>query len=134
MKWFIIPLLLYGEYKRIDELIYIKNQDDEIGAPEWKDNQEAYRYIRDSIPVGAVYGYHHPLIFALYVEKPAMRWPKNVPPQLVQEDFEKFKVQYLLVNNWLTDSDETLRNYLKEYSNQLDTVWHNERNVLYKFK
>lgn len=134
LTWIIIPVLLCGEYYRIDKHIFEYSQVDEIGAPEWKDNQDAFQYIKDSIPAGATFAYHHPLIFALYAEKPAMRWAKNASPQSVQSEFRAFNVDYLLLNDWLVASDETMKAYLKENLTQMDTVWHNERNVLYRFK
>jgi hypothetical protein len=134
VKWCIIPLLLYGEYYRLDHHIWVYSQTDEIGAPEWKNNQDAFQYVRDSVPDGAIFGYHHPLIFTLYVDKPVMRWVKNGTPQDIQTNFDQFNVQYLLLNDWLVAADESLKNYLVEHSKRLDTVWHNERNVLYKFK
>lgn len=134
IKWWILPALLFGEYNRIDQHIFVNSQVDEIGSPEWKDNQAAYRYCRDSLPSNVIFSFHHPLIFALYANKPVVRWPKNVSPLEIQADFEKYKVDYLLLNDWLVAADEPLKNYLKENTNRLDTVWHNERNVLYKLK
>lgn len=134
LKWWLIPALLCGEYYRMNQHILIFSRVDEIGAPEWKDNQVAYRYVKDSVPAGAVFGHHHPLIFTLYADKPVMRWAKNGTPQEIQADFEKFGVDFLLLNDWLVANDEPLKAYLKESVNRLDTIWHNERNVLVKFK
>jgi hypothetical protein len=133
-KWCLIPLLFVGEYYRIDKHIYTNVQVDEVGAPEWKDNQEAYEYAKLKTPPSSIFAYHHPLIFGLYADKASVRWSKHGSPQQISESFNHFNVDYLLLNNWLTETDQTIKDFLKENANQLDTIWHNERNVLYKLK
>lgn len=132
LKWAIIPLLLYGEYWRLDNWMAYKFPEMDAGTPEWRGNQEAFKFIRDSMPKDAIYASHHPLIFALYAKRKAMRWAKFGEVPEIDQQLKDFKVDYILLENWLVDNEFATKRYLDARINQLDTVWYNERNVLYK--
>ena len=134
IKWLLIPLLLYGEYYRLDEKIGEKNLLEDVGAPQHESNRQAYRYVRDSMPADAILAYHHPLILGLYARKKSMHWGRHENSETVLNEFRAFSVQYVLVNNWLLEADDPLKRFIKDYGNLLTEVWRNERNVLYQLK
>jgi hypothetical protein len=61
-----------------------------------------------------------------------MRWNKSHSPEQMMESFAKFNVQYLIVNDWLLDSDQNLKDFVLKYENKLEKNWENERNTIYK--
>ncbi len=134
LKWAIIPLLLFGAYDQIDEIIYVKVQVEENGAPEYTNNQEAYQYVREHMPADARFAYHHPLIFGLYADRKAMHWSDSDNADKILEELKQYNVQYLLVNGWLLEHDNTLQKFLSAKKDTLNELWHNERNTLYQLK
>jgi hypothetical protein len=58
-----------------------------------------------------------------------MRWRPNTPEKM-EAELRQYGVDYLLINNWLSQPDVNLLQYLETHKVQLDTVWHNERNCL----
>ena len=129
--WALIPLLWYGEYDRGFKGLKDLSMQNDYGSPEFSNNQEAFQFVRTQIPDTVRLAYHHPLILGLYAERKSMCWQAS-PPEAMQREFRNFKVDYLLVNNWLSQSDPALEQYLQFYKASLDTVWHNERNCLYR--
>lgn len=134
LKWLVIPLLLYGEYQRLDQKIGEKTLLDNVGSPEHESNQQAFRYVRDSLPADARLAYHHPLILGLYARKKSMHWARHEKSEMILEEFRHNSIRYLLVNNWLLETDDPLKRFMSEQSAHLNAVWHNERNVLYRLQ
>lgn len=134
LKWLAVPLLLFGEYQRLDQKIGEKTLLDNVGSPEHESNQQAYRYVRDSLPVDARLAYHHPLILGLYARKKSMHWARHEKSEMILEEFRSNSIQYLLVNNWLLETDDPLKRFMNEQSGHLTTVWQNERNILYRLQ
>ena len=134
LKWAIIPLLTLGTYYRIDDVMAQKVQEDEIGSPEYVNNQEAFRYVREHTPQDAIFAYHHPLILGLYADRKCVHWSNLLSPENMLSEFNAYHVNYLLVNNWLADHDDYLNKFTQNETGHLETVWNNERNTLYKIK
>jgi hypothetical protein len=134
LKWLAVPLLLFGEYQRLDQKIGEKTLLDNVGSPEHESNQQAYRYVRDSLPSDARLAYHHPLILGLYARKKSMHWARHEKSEMILEEFRSNSIQYLLVNNWLLETDDPLKRFMNEQSGHLTAVWQNERNILYRLQ
>ncbi len=131
LKWLLIPVLLFGEYYRLDEKIGARNLVEENGAPQYKNNQEAFQYVHDSLPADARLAYHHPLILGLYGDRKCYKWT-NATDEPMDQEFVQFDIDYLMVNNWLVEFDGRLKEYLSTHSSALQKVWENERNTIYK--
>ncbi|MBK6929773.1 MAG: glycosyltransferase family 39 protein [Saprospirales bacterium] len=132
LKWLAVPLLFYGAYWHIDLGLHKGLRNADIGAPEYWNNQEAFRYIRENSPPGARFAASHPLIFGLYADRKCVRWSNFADARQIWVDFKQFEIDYLLVNNWVDSGDAGLQQFLKDRAGALQKIWHNERNVLFK--
>jgi 4-amino-4-deoxy-L-arabinose transferase-like glycosyltransferase len=131
-KWLVFPILLLPTYYKINKETAGFFATEENGAPEYSNNQEAYQYVRENLPKESIFAYHHPLIFGFYTDRKCVTWQRIAPAEKKWETIVNFKVDYLLINNWQLDNDKDFKEVLKKYDPKLDTVWTNERNVLYK--
>lgn len=132
-KWAIIPLLLYGAYYNLNEKIGPRNLAEEVGGPHVKVNQEAFQYVRDSLPTDVRIAFHQPLILDLYAERRGFLWNRD-ENKLIEEELARYKIGYLLVNHWVMEYDGKLKKYLQTEPPALKKIWGNERNTLYQIQ
>jgi len=127
------PGRLAGPYIRIDRAIDGMAGEPEPGVPQRANNQEAFDYLRANTPDTAIVVYHHPLIMGLYGRRRSLRLT-NATQEVMDSTATAYRVDYVLVNNWLIQSDPYLYAYLDRYRARYDTVWQNERNALLHVK
>jgi 4-amino-4-deoxy-L-arabinose transferase-like glycosyltransferase len=130
----LFPIILSPVYWNINQTVAGHNMNEEAGAPEYPNNQEAYDYVRKNYPKSAIFAYHHPLIFGFYADRKSVKWDRDNTPEQILHCLQKYKVQYILVNDWLLDSDKNFKEFLKQYAYKLEKQWNNERNTVYLLK
>ncbi|MEI6412218.1 MAG: glycosyltransferase family 39 protein [Bacteroidota bacterium] len=129
VKWGLFPLMFAGTYHHIDQSIIRMAEVQEIGGPQFKINQDAFDYVRNQLPEDAIVATHQPLILGLYGQRKSCKWYGETPEEMESFFIEK-QVRYLLINNWVVESDKAIQNYLLKNKANFDTIWQNERNVL----
>jgi Dolichyl-phosphate-mannose-protein mannosyltransferase len=132
IAWLSFPILLLPNYYKIDKAIAYFYSKEEVGAPEFTNNQEAYTYINKNYPKSTIFGYHHPLILGLYADRKSVKWNRPDSPEQIWACFQKYKVEFIMINDWLLDNDKNLQEFLKKYAPKLEKQWSNERNTIYK--
>lgn len=129
LKWGFFPLFFAGVYHRIDQSIIRMAEVEEVGAPQFRINQESFDFVRNQLPQAAIVATHQPLILGLYGERKSCKWYGETPAAMDSFLINR-QANYLLINKWLLDTDKPIQNYLLKYNANFDTIWQNERNVL----
>jgi len=131
LKWAAAFALFIPAFYHINKQVYAVLDQEEIGAPQYRLNTEAFEWVKQNTPQEAIFAAHHPLIFGLYTDRKSFKWCRRSPDEIMEE-WRHFKAEYVVINLWELDTDHSLQEFMKKYEAGMTRLWENERNVVYK--
>ena len=103
-----------------------------LHGPQQKESEEAFSYIVNETPTDARFDFIKPRALALYTNRSSMSNLKEQYTSIIHQNLIKNNISYILINNEI--SDDSLKKYVRNYSNNWTQVWSNSLYQLYKRK
>ena len=126
-------LFVFLQYRHsISEII--SNQKNILDGPQLSESVETFDYIKKNIPENSIIIFKKPKALALYSGRRTASTVYYQSSEDVKKMLNALSAEYLLLNsdNDPELGDEQLKNYVNDFKNEVQPIWHNNKFILYK--